>query len=173
MTMKQTVKSRTVANKPVKVKQRSAVRAPRPYMSPLALYRANPIARIEMARERLPALYLRVVAGILHASQDWLNRRLNIPRSAMARRGRDDKLLSQTQSERLIGLMMLIGQVETIMKDAGDNSVELDAGKWLSDWMEEPLPALGNRTAGEFMDTAEGQQLVSRMLAQSVAGAYV
>jgi putative toxin-antitoxin system antitoxin component (TIGR02293 family) len=152
-----------------------AAKAARPYnfVPPLALYHANPIERIEMARRGLPAFFLRKTADILHTSQDRLNQKLNIPRSTIARKESDDKPLSQAQSERLIGVMMLIGQVEAIMADAGDESVEFDAGKWVSEWIEEPLPALGNRTAGEFMDTAEGQQLVSRVLAQSVAGAYV
>ena len=143
------------------------------YVAPLALYHANPIERIEMARRGLPTFFLRKTADILHTSQDRLNQKLNIPRSTIARKESEDKPLSQAQSERLIGVMMLIGQVEAIMADAGDESVEFDAGKWVSEWIEEPLPALGNRTAGEFMDTAEGQQLVSRVLAQSVAGAYV
>lgn len=154
-------------------KLHKAARPTYKFVPPLALYHANPIERIEMARRGLPTLFLRKTADILHTSQDRLNQKLNIPRSTIARKQSDDKPLSQAQSERLIGVMMLIGQVEAIMADAGDTSVEFDAGKWVSEWIEEPLPALGNRTAGEFMDTAEGQQLVSRVLAQSVAGAYV
>lgn len=70
-------------------------------------------------------------------------------------------------------LDQLIGQVEPIMADAGDASVEFDAGEWVSKWIKEPLPALGHRSPSELMDTPEGFSMVSRALAQSVAGAFV
>jgi len=143
------------------------------FIQPRALYRANPLERIEMARQGLPAHYVQKTAKLLRTTQDRLNQTLHISRSTIDRKTREGEPLSQAQSERLMGVMMLIGQVEEIMSEAGDESVEFDAGAWVSEWIEEPLPALGNRTASELMDTAEGQQLVSRLLAQSVAGAYV
>lgn len=142
-------------------------------IQPLTLYRANPLERIEMARKGLPAVYVQSLAKLLHISQDRLNRTLNISRSTIDRKTRESEPLSQAQSERLMGMMMLIGQVEEIMADAGDEMADFDPGAWVSGWIEEPLPALKNHTASELMDTAEGQQLVSRLLAQSVAGAYV
>lgn len=143
------------------------------FVAPRALYRANPLERIELARQGLPASFVQQAAKLLHMSQDQLNQTLNIPRSTIDRRTRGGAPLTQAQSERLMGVIMLVGQVEEIMADAGDDTADFDAGAWVSGWIVEPLPALGNRSAGELMDTAEGQQLVSRLLAQSVAGAYV
>ena len=47
-----------------------------------------------------------------------------------------------------------------------------DPDRWVGEWLERPLPALGGAAPGEFMDTMEGQYLVSRLLAQSQSGAY-
>ena len=169
LTKKKTGK--VIAKPTAKARARHSVKGA--FIAPRALYRAHPLERIELARRGLPAPFIQETAKLLHMSQDRLNQTLNIPRSTIDRRTRGGEPLTQAQSERLMGVIMLIGQVEEIMAEAGDESESFDAGAWVSAWIEEPLPALGNRKAGELMDTAEGQQLVSRLLAQSVAGAYV
>ena len=79
--------------------------------------------------------------------------------------------LSAAESERIVGFARLVGQVETIVDDAGDPS-GFDARAWLARWLTEPLPALGNAKPIDFMNTMEGQTLVSRILAQVASGAY-
>ena len=39
-------------------------------------------------------------------------------------------------------------------------------------WLEEINPALGGKAPGEFLDTADGRELVSRLIAQMQSGAY-
>ena len=60
-------------------------------------------------------------------------------------------------------------QVEAMVEDAGDPS-GFDARAWLAHWLTEPLPALGNAKPIELMNTMEGQNLVSRTLAQAASG---
>ena len=79
--------------------------------------------------------------------------------------------LSPAESERVIGFARLVGQVEAMVDEAGDPS-GFDARTWLSGWLTEPLPALGNARPIEFMNTMEGQSLVSQALAQIASGAY-
>ncbi|WP_274378045.1 MbcA/ParS/Xre antitoxin family protein, partial [Gluconobacter thailandicus] len=43
---------------------------------------------------------------------------------------------------------------------------------WLARWLTDPLPALGNARPIDFMNTMEGQALVSQKLAQIASGAY-
>jgi hypothetical protein len=47
-----------------------------------------------------------------------------------------------------------------------------DASRWVGEWLERPLPALGGAKPAEYMDTMEGQELISRLLAQAQSGAY-
>lgn len=79
--------------------------------------------------------------------------------------------MSTIYPERVIGLRQLIDQVGEMVVQSGDPA-GFDADRWVGDWLERPLPALGGATPGEFMDTMEGRQLVSRLLAQSQSGAY-
>ena len=79
--------------------------------------------------------------------------------------------LSPAESERVVGFARLVGQVEAMIDDAGDPS-SFDARAWLSRWLTEPLPALGNAKPIAFMNTMEGQHLVSQTLAQVASGAY-
>jgi uncharacterized protein (DUF2384 family) len=47
-----------------------------------------------------------------------------------------------------------------------------DVDKWLADWMNQPMPALGGRHPIEYMDTIEGQDQVSGLLARMQSGAF-
>lgn len=76
-----------------------------------------------------------------------------------------------SSSERALGLVRLVGQVEQMVEESG-NADGFDAPTWLGKWLDRPLPALGGKTPGEFMDTTPGQELVSHLLAQAQSGAY-
>ena len=86
-------------------------------------------------------------------------------------RVKSDAKLSPAESERVIGFARLVGQVEAMIEEAGDPA-GFDARAWLSRWLTEPLPALGNGRPIDFMNTMEGQSLVSQKLAQVASGAY-
>jgi uncharacterized protein (DUF2384 family) len=58
-----------------------------------------------------------------------------------------------------------------MMAESGDGS-RFDAHKWIGDWLESPLPALGGLKPADYMDTMEGQEMVSTLLAQAQSGAY-
>ena len=93
------------------------------------------------------------------------------PRSTIARKMKYNSVLSKHESERVLMMAALIGQVATIVEESGD-AKGFDAAAWIGQWIETPLPALGNQKPAEFMDTAAGQQLVSQLLAQSQSGAF-
>jgi hypothetical protein len=65
----------------------------------------------------------------------------------------------------------LIGQVEVMLSQSGTGE-KFDADRWVGAWLDHPLPALGGARPAEYMDTIEGQELVSGLLAQSQSGAY-
>ena len=79
--------------------------------------------------------------------------------------------VSPDESERLIGFAKLVGQVEAMIQDSG-NRPNFDARAWVARWLVEPLPAFGGARPIEFMDTMEGQGLVSAALAKAQSGAY-
>jgi uncharacterized protein (DUF2384 family) len=71
----------------------------------------------------------------------------------------------------VIGFAKLVGQVQTLVNESGDPE-SFDAARWLAQWLERPMPALGGRPPAEYMDTAEGQQIVAGLLERTRGGAY-
>jgi len=138
------------------------------FVEPLALYKANPMERIEMVRAGFPVSFFSKTAKLLRITHGQLCRVLSISKTSIARKKQAGKSLSLAQSERVLGILMLVGEVEAIMTDKGDNSVKFDAGTWISGWINEPLPALNHLTPQQLMDTDEGWRLVRRMLRQSL-----
>ena len=79
--------------------------------------------------------------------------------------------LSQEESERVLGMAKLLGQVESMVEESGGPE-GFDAGGWLSEWLRTPLPAFGGDRPIDYMDTMEGQTLVANTLLMMQSGAY-
>ena len=58
------------------------------------------------------------------------------------------------------------------MVEDGGGAAGFDARGWLAQWLTGPVPALGNARPIDLMGTVEGQELVSKTLAQVGSGAY-
>jgi putative toxin-antitoxin system antitoxin component (TIGR02293 family) len=139
--------------------------------SPRAVYGASRTERVQFIRMGVPAAYLDQIAGKMAIPKELLYKTLRLPRSTVDRKLRANDNLSPEHSERVIGLERLIGQLEAMMAESGDGS-PFDAHVWIGDWLESPLPALGGAKPADYMDTMEGQEMVSSLLAQAQSGAY-
>lgn len=166
---------------PAKATTRSAGRKPtagakaRPISSktirPAAFYRATGLERVKMIREGVPAALLEAMVRDMGISKERLFSTLRLPRATVDRKIRNNATLSAEQSERVIGLERLIGQVEAMVTESGE-AAGFDAARWVGAWLERSVPALDGLKPADFMDTMEGQEIVSRLLAQSQSGAY-
>jgi putative toxin-antitoxin system antitoxin component (TIGR02293 family) len=87
------------------------------------------------------------------------------------RKVRVNKRLNLDESERVMGIARLVGQAQSLVQESG-GPPDFDPARWLADWLDRPLPALGGQRPAELMDTAEGRALVSDLLAQQQSGAY-
>jgi putative toxin-antitoxin system antitoxin component (TIGR02293 family) len=92
-------------------------------------------------------------------------------RPTVDRKIRGSKSLNQDESERVMGIARLVGQAQSLVQESGEAD-EFDASRWVGDWLQRPLPALGGMTPGEFMDTVDGRALISDMLAQQQSAAF-
>ncbi|KQX96861.1 hypothetical protein ASD28_17370 [Massilia sp. Root133] len=72
------------------------------------------------------------------------------------------------------GISKLINQVKVMLAESGDPvaAAGFDVDKWLTNWLNQPMPSLGGRRPMEYMDTIEGQGQVSRLLARMQSGAF-
>lgn len=135
------------------------------------LYPSEPLERINLVREGVPAYAVEVISEEMAISKEKLYATLGLPRATINRKLRAKQLLNQDESERVLGIWRLVGQVDTIVKQSG-NPADFDAAKWVARWLDRPHPALGGRRPGELMDTAEGRTLVSDLIARMESAAY-
>lgn len=136
-----------------------------------SLHRASPAERVSFIRAGVPASRIPELAAAMQVSQERLLGMLNLPGASIGRKARQGVMLSMEHSERLIGVVRLIGQVAVMVGDSGD-PIDFDAARWVGGWLEQPVPALGGGRPADYMDTLSGQALVSNLLMQSQAGVF-
>jgi putative toxin-antitoxin system antitoxin component (TIGR02293 family) len=135
------------------------------------LFRAAPLDRITLVKAGLPASQAKTIMSDLDIPAGAASRALNVPVSTLNRKTKMREALTQDESERVLGLARLIGQVQAMVDESGDPT-GFDARKWTARWLGEPLAALGGARPLDLMDTMEGQGLVSDTLARIQSGAY-
>ncbi len=111
------------------------------------------------------------IIGDLSFAQGMAFEALNMSAATINRKAARDQTLSTDESERVIGVAKLIGQLVAMIEDSGDPG-GFDVAAWLSRWLGEPLLALGGRLPLDLLDTMEGQALVGATLARMQTGAY-
>ena len=136
-----------------------------------AYYRANPLDRIAIIRGRVPATYVLALTQSMQIPKERLYSTLNLARATVDRKIQKRQRLNQEESERILAVVRLIGQVDTMVQESGEPA-GFDAAKWVADWLQRPHPALGGRTPGDLLDTADGRGLVADLLAQQQSSAY-
>lgn len=169
-----------IPSKGVEVESAVVLRGPDGPLTPASLfdrafyarvYTASPEDRIIMIRRGVPASDTKKIVKDLGVEQNVLHRALGFKTATVNRKVTRNDPLSSDESERLLGLAKLVGQLETIVSESGEPAA-FDAARWLSRWLREPLPALGGQMPMSFLDTMEGQALVSDALARIQSGAY-
>lgn len=137
----------------------------------IAVYSASPEDRIGMIRQGVPASDAKRIVKDLGVEQKFFYQALGFKTATVNRKAKSNDLLSSHESERLLGVAKLVGQLGMMVAESGDPE-EFDATEWISNWLREPLPALGGERPINFLDTMEGQTLVSDLLARIQSGAY-
>ena len=135
----------------------------------LETYRASPFERVAAIRKGVPAAAVAETSKAMGMPQERLYQILRLPRTTVTRKIAENGVLSREGSERVIGLRKIIGQVEQMVGESGDPE-GFNAAEWVSRWLESPSSALGGQKPGELMDTTEGQELVSRLIARMQSG---
>lgn len=136
-----------------------------------SLLAQDPHARIAVIRQGISASTVNDLSKRMGISKDSLLASIGLPRATINRKERDRVKLSRDESERVLGVAALISQVQTMVEQSGDPT-GFDAACWLGDWLTNPLPALGGATPASYLDTFEGQRLISDLLAMTQSGSY-
>jgi putative toxin-antitoxin system antitoxin component (TIGR02293 family) len=137
----------------------------------MVYFLADPILRVDAIKSGIPPTFVDDIAAQMGRPKEWLLPTLGLSTATFNRRKSESKPLSREESERVLGMARLVGQVEAMVEESGEPD-RFNAAEWVARWLEEPLAALGGRKPGELMDTAEGQAIVSNLLARAQSGAY-
>jgi putative toxin-antitoxin system antitoxin component (TIGR02293 family) len=135
------------------------------------MYKSTPDARVKVIRQGVRAVEVKDMIRMMATPQDKIFRILRLSIATVNRKANLDQELSPEDSERAVGMSNLIGQVQTMVEQSGDPN-GFDAAKWVANWLEQPNPALAGESPASYMDTMEGQKLVSNLLAMMQSGAY-
>lgn len=129
------------------------------------------VERIGIVKRGLPAIILVTIASDMSVPREVLFGWLGIPRATANRKVRENAVLTQSESERALGIARVVGQVSKIVHESG-NHEGFDAAKWTAAWLDRPNRAFGGRRPGGYMDTTDGRELVASLVAQMQSGAY-
>jgi putative toxin-antitoxin system antitoxin component (TIGR02293 family) len=135
------------------------------------VFHAAPAERITLIKNGVPASFVVDMAKSMGASKEGLVRTLGLSRATIDRKIKKSAALSADEGQRVIGMAKLVGLVETMAEQSG-SAKDFDAAKWLAKWIEQQLPAFGGKKPADFLDTAEGQDLVASTLQRMQSGAY-
>jgi putative toxin-antitoxin system antitoxin component (TIGR02293 family) len=136
-----------------------------------ALYPFDALERVELVKQGVPAGLLVLISEDMAIPKDKLYITIGLARATVNRKLREQQVLSQDESERVLGIARLVGQVHTLVEESG--SLEgFNAAKWVAAWLDQPQPALGGKRPAELMDTADGRSIVSDLVARMQSGAY-
>ena len=156
-------------------KTRGIVRSPaaqvRQFLPLSSLAERDPMDRVRMVKEGVPAELLVAIAAEMAITKEKLYATIGLPRATADRKVRQQQRLTADESERALGIASLVAQVERVVRESGDVR-QFDAAKWAAGWLDRPHPALQGERPASFMDTAEGRRIVSDLVAQMQSGAY-
>lgn len=126
--------------------------------------------KIHLIRSGIPARCIGELASVMGMERETVVEFLGLSHTDIARKVQLGKVLSPGESERVLGMLTLLGGVQAMIDT--ESAPDFDAAKWLSSWLVAPLPALDGSTPASYMDTVEGQRYVSNLLEMAQSGAY-
>ncbi len=137
----------------------------------LELFRASPLERVGLIKRGIRATEAKRIMADLAMGQGVTLKALKLSPATVNKKAKQDQSLSPEETERVIGIAKLVGQIESMIQESGDPE-RFDAAGWLSRWLRDPLAAFGGERPIDLMDTMEGQAMVATALAQLQTGAY-
>src|SRR5207253_9865541 len=116
----------------------------------LDVFLAEPLTRVRIIKGGVSAQYVERIAREMRMPKERLLPALGLSAATVNRRARESKNLSPEDSERVLGMARLVGQVQSMVNESGDPR-GFNAAEWVARWLEEPLAALGGQKPVELM----------------------
>ena len=130
------------------------------------------LERVRLVKQGVPARAVQEMSAAMGLPRDQFMRAVGLARSTVERKIAARARLSEGESEKLVGLSRLIGQVDAMVRASGQAPAGFNAARWFAGWMAQPVAALGGLCPQELLDTADGREALATLLLQSQSGVY-
>ena len=130
------------------------------------------LERVRLVKQGVPARTVQEMSVAMGLPREQLMRAVGLARSTVERKIAARARLSEGESEKLVGLSRLIGQVDAMVRASGQAPAGFNAARWFAGWMAQPVAALGGLCPQELLDTADGREALATLLLQSQSGVY-
>lgn len=128
-----------------------------------AYFRASLNERHVILEHGVPATYLNTLSREIPIPKSRLCRLVGISLSTVNRKIRSGSRLRLFESDRVMFLAQLIGQIDCIACASADRC-KVDPGSLIMDWLAEPHAALNGHPPSDYFDTGIGRRLISDLL---------
>ena len=135
-------------------------------------FHLSALERVRLVKQGMPARTVQEMSAAMGLPRDQLMRAVGLARSTVERKIAARSRLSEGESEKLVGLSRLIGQVDAMVRESGQAPKGFDAARWFAAWMAQPVAALGGLCPRELLDTADGREALATLLLQMKSGVY-
>lgn len=85
----------------------------------------------------------------------------------------EEQALSSDTDMRAAFITSLVKMVDDMLPEGRAEATGFDSAKWVAHWLDCPQPALAGKTPAAHLDTADGREIVRRLLGAIGSGAYV
>ena len=129
--------------------------------------------RVERERIGIPGSMVKVLAKEIGISNRRMFEIIGVPKATAEKRTADDTNITGAPGVAAWGIarLVLIAYKMAANSDARE-AFDLDAAKWLGEWIERPQPALGGLAPAQVLDTHAGLDAVVKVLGAIESGAY-
>lgn len=142
-----------------------------PGTSYAAVHMASSAERVAVVQDGVHAALVAALARDMRVPRSQVCNWLGLARSTVEQRLTRGAPLNRSQGERALALAQLVGTVQRVVDESGD-AEGFDAPRWTADWLSQPCPALNGQPPCLLLDTADGRELVRRLILQAQSGAY-
>lgn len=137
---------------------------------------ALPVPTQQIAAERsgLSSAEVRQLARQLHWPDALMIKVIGLPPASWTRKKSQDAMIDGAPGFAALALRALLDRAREVVQAtvAPEQVGHVDVGRWLGEWLQTPMPALGGKRSTEVLDVPAGQTVVFRLLGSLESGAY-
>ena len=156
------------------VKKRDLERHPKVALQSL-LYRVKecpPVRLFDVVERGVPTDVVLLLAGAFGNSAAWAMNLIGVSETTFRRKEEANEPLPEVAGHRVMGFLRIVATLQRLLDESGDAALvaAFDLEGWVSDWIRNPLPELGGKTAAEMLRNPEGQRAVVELLERMRGG---